>query len=185
MSDILCKVTKQYDEFRVEQIITIDEKDYPRLSRCGRVKRILDTPVNRASLGAMPPPLKFDAPGGAKRTNMTFQDKSGKSFDRHSAPQITFHPKRDEPTETPTIDAPEDNAERPPAVRPVGPDLTRPVGPDLSKYRPEVKLKRVNNAWWRVLVNGKAITNETGKPRHFRKADAEAAVLLLLDGKEV
>ncbi len=185
MSDILCKVTKAYDEFQVEQIVSIAEKDYFGLARRGRVKRIPDTTINRNSLGAMPPPLRRETPGAAKRTNMVFQDKRGREYSPPSKPVITFHPKKDEPTETPEIEAPRDNSERVPAVKPVGPDLTRPVGPDLSKYMPKVEAKRINNAWWQVLVNDVAIKNEKGKPRNFRKAAAEAAVLLLLDGKEV
>lgn len=181
MSGILCKVTKNFDDFRLEQIIEVEEKDIRRYERRGRVKRIPDTGVNRSGVGAIPPNPTHDLPGQAPPTQrLQFVDNR-----RKKEPQIVFRSKRMRPTSTPTIEAPEDNAERIPAARPVGPDLAIPVGPDLSKFTPDVEMIQQNSFWWHVLVNGIPVKGAKNRPRNFRKADAEKAVARLAEGKEV
>jgi hypothetical protein len=70
-----------------------------------------------------------------------------------------------------------------PATPVVGPDLMPDDGPELAQTI-TIEAKQVNGGWWRVYVDGKAITKtNSSKPRHYRKAEAEAIVLHLKGGK--
>ena len=173
---IPCIVRKDYDDNRKDDLIDVHPRDIQRLTRQGRVHERVSHIVDRSKLNAIPPPIT-----GAKRSRVEFVDRRD---ERPPGPTVTFSPKKVEtPSSTPEVGPPRDKMEHGPATPVVGPDLMPDVGPELTK---KIEAKQVNGGWWRVYVDGKAITKSNStRPRHFRKAEAAEIVLRLQEGKTI
>ena len=185
MAGIICKVTKQYDDYVIDQLIEVDENDVRRLERRGRIKRVPNNRVDRLRLPVLPPSIEQSTPGQAPRTQrMIFVDKRDIKHDEN--PTLVFNPiKAEAGITTPIVGPPEDRADRSPVASFVGPDLKRPIAADETKYQPSIELVQTSQFWWQIRVNGKVIQNDSGKPRNFRKPDAEAARKRLQEGKDI
>lgn len=162
MARIPCIITKQFGQYQVGDQHEFDEADIPRLKRRGRIR----LPKEAHSVR---PNTFLPNPGEAKRTNMNFIDRRT----NRGAPTVTVDGKtikEEGPGEAGDPGPTRDRSERPPAAKPVGPDLNPAAGPDKKK----AEVLKANAFWYHVLVDGKPITKGDGKPKNFRKDDAEA-----------
>ena len=171
---IPCIVRKDYDENRTDDLIDVHPRDLRRLTRQGRVQERPSHIVDRSKLNAIPPPIT-----GAKRSPVQFIDRRD---ERPPGPTVTFSPKKVEtPPLTPEVGPPLNKMDHGPSTPVVGPDLKPDDGAELTKV---IEAKQVAGGWWRVYVDGKAITKtNSSKPRHFRKSEAEAVILQLKESK--
>lgn len=176
---------KAFDGFFVDQLVEVSEENLARYERTGRVRRIPDVTVDRSRVNAIPPTPDDQAPGQVAPTRrLVIVDKRREA--RHPGeipPTITFaRKKKEQPPVRRPIGPDEDQAERAPAVKPIGPDLREPMGPEETKEKEKVEAVQQNAFWWHVLVDGIPLAKTDGTPRNFRHADAlKVAAELLLD----
>lgn len=153
-------VLKSYDDYEVGDLITVAEKDVPRLLRKGRIKIKNAKQVDRSRLNKVPP----------SPITQTLTSKR---------PRAQMRSKAQGPGQPNWVRPGEDKRERPPAAPPVGPDLTQPVGPGENrdgetKYLPFLKVQPAPSAgWYQVTVDGEPVKSADGSTRNFRKNQAE------------
>lgn len=140
------RIRKPFDGYQVGDLDQLPRDQALRWAKKGRLFILETKPVDRSKLAPAPPPV----------------DGVGTGFQ--------FKQRRLPPTGTSTA-YPPDFYGTGPSVTPVdGPDVQPSTGPDEQT----VEIVTVKGGWYRVVINGITIAKDDGKPRHFRKDDAEA-----------